>query len=176
MWMFHHVSLGGRFLPEFQWLSWKNDTQTVLASFERSLVENAANKRRTSHFLVFLSSPMMRVSCAAVLSIWYSQFALTLAFVTPNHSIKKPWGETQWFSPWLFAKAINVVANSDVYFHRNFQVPEPIKPLTVKQDLPTFLKSFLTFIVRPGTGAFVLGWKIDTFVAHKDDGKCTHSN
>lgn len=53
----------------------------------------------------------------------------------------------------------------------NFQAPEP-KPLTLTRasDLPSVLLSSAALAVRLGTGAFVLGWKIDTLFA-PDDGK-----
>jgi glutathione S-transferase len=54
----------------------------------------------------------------------------------------------------------------------NFVLPEP-KPLTVTRldTLPDLLKSGLAFGLRLGTGAFVLGWKIDTLQAPTDDGR-----
>jgi len=54
----------------------------------------------------------------------------------------------------------------------DFQTPEP-QPLTLTRpsDLPSVLKSSLALALRLGTGAFVLGWKIDTLMAPDDDGK-----
>lgn len=54
----------------------------------------------------------------------------------------------------------------------DFQTPEP-QPLTLTRpsDLPSVLKSSLALALRLGTGAFVLGWKIDTLLAPDDDGK-----
>jgi glutathione S-transferase len=45
----------------------------------------------------------------------------------------------------------------------DFQIPEP-KPLTITKgtDLGDFVKSSLAFVLRLGTGAFTLGWKIDS--------------
>jgi hypothetical protein len=53
----------------------------------------------------------------------------------------------------------------------DFRVPEP-KPLTITRpsDLPSLLKSSLALALRLGTGAFVLGWKIDDFFAKEQDG------
>ena len=52
----------------------------------------------------------------------------------------------------------------------NFQAPEP-KPLAVTRssDLPDIFKSTAALAVRLGTGAFVLGWKIDTIFANEKD-------
>jgi len=54
----------------------------------------------------------------------------------------------------------------------DFMLPEP-KPLTVTRsgDIPSLLKSSFALAFRLGTGAFVLGWKVDTLFAPKDDGK-----
>lgn len=54
----------------------------------------------------------------------------------------------------------------------DFEIPEP-KPLSVTraENIPDALKSIAAFAIRLGTGAFVLGWKIDTLSAPKDDGK-----
>jgi glutathione S-transferase len=54
----------------------------------------------------------------------------------------------------------------------DFAPPEP-KPLTLTRmsDLPSVLKSSAAFAVRLGTGAFVLGWQIDSFFAPEEDGK-----
>lgn len=51
----------------------------------------------------------------------------------------------------------------------NFQVPEP-KPLTLTRpsDVPSVLRSSAGLALRLGTGAFVLGWKIDTLFAPED--------
>jgi glutathione S-transferase len=59
-----------------------------------------------------------------------------------------------------------------VYAPDDFQVPEP-KPLTVTEgtDLVGLLKSSAALAVRLGTGAFVLGWKIDSLVASQEEGK-----
>lgn len=58
----------------------------------------------------------------------------------------------------------------------DFVVPEP-KPLTITEstDLGLFLKSSLAFVLRLGTGAFVLGWKIDDFFFKNDDGTTKYS-
>jgi glutaredoxin len=50
-----------------------------------------------------------------------------------------------------------------------FQAPEP-KPLTLTRtsDLPSVLRSSLAFLLRLGTGAFVLGWNVDTLFAPED--------
>ena len=55
---------------------------------------------------------------------------------------------------------------------KDFVIPEP-KPLTLTRssDLPSVLKSSAALAVRLATGAFVLGWKIDTIFAPEDDGK-----
>lgn len=54
----------------------------------------------------------------------------------------------------------------------DFQVPEP-KPLSLTrpEDVGSALKSSAALAVRLATGAFVLGWKIDTLFAPEDDGK-----
>lgn len=51
----------------------------------------------------------------------------------------------------------------------DFVAPEP-KPLTLTRpsDLPSVLKSSAALAVRLGTGAFVLGWKIDSLFAPED--------
>lgn len=53
-----------------------------------------------------------------------------------------------------------------------FQIPEP-KPLalTPSSDVPTILKSSVALAVRLATGAFVLGWKIDTLFYNDKDNK-----
>ena len=63
----------------------------------------------------------------------------------------------------IMTKPSKVTAPAD------FQAPEP-KPLTLTRssDLPSVLLSSLAFAVRLGTGAFVLGWKIDTLFAPED--------
>ena len=120
------------------------------------------------HFPPSLVVVTMRCSCAVVLSILYSQLAPTLAFVIPNHSIRnhdvKLHGFLDDFLP--------TKSTPKVTLPPNFKVPEP-KPLTLTRpsDVPNFLKSSLAFLLRLGTGAFVLGWKIDTLFAPKDDGK-----
>lgn len=45
----------------------------------------------------------------------------------------------------------------------NFQIPEP-KPLTVTRpsDIPSLIRSSLALALRLGTGALVLGWKVDS--------------
>jgi glutathione S-transferase len=55
---------------------------------------------------------------------------------------------------------------------KDFFLPEP-KPLSLtrSENVPDALKSSLALAVRLGTGAFVLGWKIDTLFAPDDDGK-----
>lgn len=54
----------------------------------------------------------------------------------------------------------------------NFTIPEP-RPLTITEstNLSGFLTSSITLALRLATGAFVLGWKIDTILAPADDGK-----
>lgn len=54
----------------------------------------------------------------------------------------------------------------------NFQPPEP-KPLALSDsaDIGQLLGSSAALAVRLATGAFVLGWKIDTIFAPDDDGK-----
>jgi len=54
----------------------------------------------------------------------------------------------------------------------NFELPEP-RPLTVssKTDLTEFAISTAASAIRLATGAFVLGWKIDTILAPEDDGQ-----
>ena len=50
----------------------------------------------------------------------------------------------------------------NVQVPKDFQVPEP-QPLTITEgtDLMDFAKASLSFLLRLGTGAFTLGWKID---------------
>mmetsp|Transcript_8040 Transcript_8040/g.20156 ORF Transcript_8040/g.20156 Transcript_8040/m.20156 type:complete len:405 (-) Transcript_8040:3915-5129(-) len=54
----------------------------------------------------------------------------------------------------------------------DFVVPEP-KPLTITEstDIGLFIKSTIAFVLRLGTGAFTLGWKIDDifYDDEKDD-------
>lgn len=54
----------------------------------------------------------------------------------------------------------------------DFTIPEP-RPLTITSstNLTGFLTSSITLALRLATGAFVLGWKIDTILAPTDDGK-----
>mmetsp|Transcript_3408 Transcript_3408/g.4927 ORF Transcript_3408/g.4927 Transcript_3408/m.4927 type:complete len:365 (-) Transcript_3408:2550-3644(-) len=54
----------------------------------------------------------------------------------------------------------------------DFKIPEP-QPLTLTEsaDLVDILKSSASLAFRLGTGAFVLGWKIDTLMAPDNDGK-----
>lgn len=54
----------------------------------------------------------------------------------------------------------------------DFAIPEA-KPLALAEgtDIPGLIKSSLSLALRLGTGAFVLGWKIDTLVAPDDDGR-----
>jgi len=51
----------------------------------------------------------------------------------------------------------------------NFSPPEP-RPLTVTRasDIPNVLKSSAALAVRLGTGAFVLGWKIDSLFSESE--------
>ena len=51
-----------------------------------------------------------------------------------------------------------------------FVIPEP-RPLTISEstDIARFTKNTLAFVIRLGVGAFVLGWKIDTFFYKDDD-------
>ena len=53
---------------------------------------------------------------------------------------------------------------------KDFQIPEP-KPLTITDDtdLIDFIKSSIAFALRLGTGAFTLGWKIDSIFYNGDD-------
>ncbi|CAJ1934395.1 unnamed protein product [Cylindrotheca closterium] len=52
----------------------------------------------------------------------------------------------------------------------DFVVPEP-KPLSIseKTDIVEFAKSSAAFVARLGTGAFTLGWKIDSIFFKDDD-------
>ncbi|KAL3942112.1 MAG: hypothetical protein SGBAC_003649 [Bacillariaceae sp.] len=52
----------------------------------------------------------------------------------------------------------------------DFVVPEP-KPLTIseKTDIVEFAKSSAAFVARLGTGAFTLGWKIDSIFFNDDE-------
>ena len=54
----------------------------------------------------------------------------------------------------------------------DFVIPEP-QPLTLTRssDLPSVLKSSVALALRLGTGAFVLGWKIDSIFFDKDNNK-----
>lgn len=71
----------------------------------------------------------------------------------------------------LLGKATSA-APPKVEVPKDFVIPEP-KPLTLTRssDLPSVLKSSAALAVRLATGAFVLGWKIDTIFAPEDDGK-----
>eukprot|EP00571_Detonula_confervacea_P014530 CAMPEP_0172308430 /NCGR_PEP_ID=MMETSP1058-20130122/9023_1 /TAXON_ID=83371 /ORGANISM="Detonula confervacea, Strain CCMP 353" /LENGTH=330 /DNA_ID=CAMNT_0013020841 /DNA_START=55 /DNA_END=1044 /DNA_ORIENTATION=- len=53
----------------------------------------------------------------------------------------------------------------------DFIVPEP-RPLTITEstDLTGFVTASTGLALRLATGAFVLGWKVDTFFAPEDDG------
>lgn len=115
-----------------------------------------------------VTTTMMRVLCAVLVALLLLWIPSTLAFVslsknTRNNDVKMG-----------FLDDILPAAKSSpqVTAPPDFQVPEP-KPLTVTRtsDLPSVLKSSLAFALRLGTGAFVLGWKIDTLFAPEDDGK-----
>jgi glutathione S-transferase len=55
---------------------------------------------------------------------------------------------------------------------KDFVLPDP-KPLTVtsKTDIPGFIKSSIALALRLGTGAFTLGWKIETLFFNEEEGK-----
>jgi len=63
----------------------------------------------------------------------------------------------------LLAKT-SVPSRPKVQVPKDFVVPEP-KPLSIAKgtDLVDFAKATLSLAVRLGTGAFTLGWKIDSF-------------
>lgn len=69
----------------------------------------------------------------------------------------------------FFDDILKSVKPTKVSAPADFVAPEP-KPLTLTRlsDLPSVLKSSTALAVRLGTGAFVLGWKIDTVFAPKD--------
>ena len=54
----------------------------------------------------------------------------------------------------------------------DFILPEP-RPLTITKstDLGGFVTSSLVLALRLATGAFVLGWKVDTLFAPENDGR-----
>lgn len=68
------------------------------------------------------------------------------------------------------AKKITTATRPKVEVPKDFVLPEP-KPLTItsKTDLGTFAANTLALLLRLGTSAFVLGWKIDTLFAPKED-------
>lgn len=69
-----------------------------------------------------------------------------------------------------FGNTSNKGKSPAVEIPADFVVPEP-KPLTVTraEDLPELLKSSVALGLRLGTGAFTLGWKIDSLTAPEDD-------
>mmetsp|Transcript_3430 Transcript_3430/g.5112 ORF Transcript_3430/g.5112 Transcript_3430/m.5112 type:complete len:356 (+) Transcript_3430:152-1219(+) len=81
----------------------------------------------------------------------------------PTHIVPRGWFDDFTSTP---------TKNPKVSAPDDFQTPEP-RPLTLTRpsDLPSVLKSSLALALRLGTGAFVLGWKIDTIFAPKNDGK-----
>lgn len=95
------------------------------------------------------------------------------AFTTPattKTTIRKSSSLNSFFgnSKNLFQK---VLPSPKVTVPVDFVIPEP-KPLTVTRldTVPDLLKRSIALGVRLGTGAFVLGWKIDTLFAPDNDG------
>jgi glutathione S-transferase len=70
----------------------------------------------------------------------------------------------------LLAKSVSKVTPPKVQVPEDFVPPEP-NPLTITSsaDIPLFIKSTLAFALRLGTGAFTLGWKIDSFLYNDDE-------
>ena len=70
------------------------------------------------------------------------------------------------------SKPTKTTKTPQVTIPKDFQIPEP-KPLTITddKDLIDFIKSSIAFALRLGTGAFTLGWKIDSIFYNGDDEK-----
>ena len=70
------------------------------------------------------------------------------------------------------SKPTKTTKTPQVTIPKDFQIPEP-KPLTITDDtdLIDFIKSSIAFALRLGTGAFTLGWKIDSIFYNGDDEK-----
>lgn len=111
----------------------------------------------------------MRVSCAAILAVLIAPCAPSLAFMPLLNNARTNNVKLMGFLDNLLP---TTSSTPKVTAPPNFKVPEP-KPLTLTRpsDLPSVLKSSLALAVRLGTGAFVLGWKIDTLFAPDNDGK-----
>lgn len=113
---------------------------------------------------------MMRAAVAAALALFLSCSVSTLAFVSPfSKNVRK----TDAIFMGLWDDLLPTTKSTPkVTVPPDFQVPEP-KPLTLTRssDLFSVLKSSLALALRLGTGAFVLGWKIDTLFAPENDGK-----
>ena len=76
-----------------------------------------------------------------------------------------------WFDGDLFKSSVTTQQKRPkVELPENFQIPEP-KPLTISSDtnLLDFLSASLSLALRLGTGAFVLGWKVDSLAWRDDD-------
>lgn len=113
----------------------------------------------------------MRIAAALALVLPLASF--TLGFVPPvkegycsarNNDVKMMGFFENLMTPTSSSPKVSAPAD--------FQAPEP-KPLTLTRisDLPSVLRSSVAFALRLGTGAFVLGWKIDTLFAPENDGK-----
>jgi len=111
---------------------------------------------------------------AAVLAVLLACSTPALGFVSPAKDISRNVRSNDVKMMGFFDNLMPAAAKSTpkVTLPPDFEVPEP-KPLTLTRtsDLPSVLKSSAAFVVRLGTGAFVLGWKIDSLFAPEDDGK-----
>lgn len=116
---------------------------------------------RALHFFV---TPMMVRSSMLLLSLIL--FAATCEAFVPSG---RPQGSLTQMNGFLDNLMAPVSSSPKVSVPADFVVPEP-KPLTIseKTDIAEFAKSSAAFVARLGTGAFTLGWKIDS-IFYKDD-------
>jgi len=114
--------------------------------------------RRTSVFLIFVAVPTS--FCFVPLPDRIKQFLPSP--LEANNFLDTVKGE--------FNKALEQPPK--VSIPDGFQIPEP-KPLSVTRssELPSLLKSSVALGLRLGTGAFTLGWKIESLFAAEEDGK-----
>jgi glutathione S-transferase len=119
---------------------------------------------------------LLRVAVSSVL------LCATTGFLAPRHNIHirlpvKAAARTRFVRPLKLNLLDNINKNDDrndwpkVSAPPNFITPEP-KPLTITEstDLFAFATAAAGLVLRLGTGAFVLGWKIDSFLAPELDG------
>jgi glutathione S-transferase len=101
-----------------------------------------------------------------VLAVFVLGCPLSAAFVPSNlrhpRSADKSSKDLKGFLDNLLSNPI-IPSKPKVKVPDDFEIPKP-QPLTLTStaDVPGFVTSSLAFVARLGTGAFTLGWKIDT--------------